>query len=261
MAAKAQGWLARRIRDKAARQWLAQVDALARRDRPTLPEIRDEAAELHRTLTRFLQMSDARLPRGGDRADLATLPPGTDWHWRPLMLRGRITPAAMAAPRNGQRLGDEVALFHDCPHQALILRQHRNRRATDLSPYGLTLEMLGFSGSYLSLSLDLPDALRDELGPHHVLRLDTVLQAERAITVYGRLNITQGPNTETMLRQLGDPIEGRDCPRSVEFDLAYLDLTHRPIDKVWIDLIFEAPYMNAVTLSDAMLSRHPRAQM
>lgn len=261
MAGQGQGWLSRLIRERAARQWTAQADALTRRNRMPPPELRDEAALLHHALTQFLQLSDARSPRGGDHAAMADLPPGTDWRWRPLMLRGRISPSALVAPRNAQRLGDEVGLFHDCPHRALILHQGRNRRATDLAPYALTLETLGFSGSYLSLSLDLPADLHDGMDRFKVLRLDATLNAERAITVYGRLNVAQGPNTETMLRQLGHPIDGTGCARTVEFDLGYADLSERPVDKVWLDLIFEAPRMNAVALTDAVLSRHPRADM
>lgn len=261
MAGRGEDWLSRRIRDNAARQWAAQAEVLSRRNRVPPPELRDEAAALHQSLTRFLQLSDSRLPRGGDRAYLMDLPPGTDRDWRPLMLRGRITPDTLAAPKDGQQLGDEVTLFHDCPHRALILRQRRNRRATDLAPYCLTLETLGFSGSYLSLCLSLPDDLREGLDRHQVVRLDVAFQSERAIRIYGRLSVAQGPNTETILRQLGDPIEGPDCTRAAEFDLGYADLSRRPVDKVWLDLLFEAPYMNAVTLSDAVLSRHPRADM
>ena len=88
-----------------------------------------------------------------------------------------------------------------------------------------------------------------------------MLQAERPITVYARLSIQQGPNVETVLRQLGDPIAGSNCQRLVEFDLGYAELSQRSVDRAWIDLIFEAPYMNAVALRDVVLSRHPRAQI
>lgn len=248
------------IRERAARQWLAEVDDLARRNRVPPPELRDEAAQLHQALGRFLQLSDARLPRGGQGASLPDLPPGTDWHWRPAILRGRITPGSHAAPDSGLLLGEDMALFHDCPHRALILRQLRNPKATDLAPYGLVLEVMGFSGSYLSLSVALPDDLGRSLAGHHILRLDAILQADQPITVYGRLNIAQGPNTREILRQLGDPVEGR-CSRMAEFDMGAEGLGSQPIDRLWLDLIFEAPSMNAVTLSDAVLSRHPRAEM
>lgn len=261
MARGSENWMSRLVRVRAARQWARQVEALGRGRRSPPPELRDEAAELHRELTRFLQLSDAHRPRGEGAVDLLELPAGTDWRWRPLVLRGRLAPSALAAPGNAQRLGDELAVYHDCPHHALILRQRPNLRATDLAPYGLALETLGFAGSYLSLSLDLPEDMNGSIGRHHVLRLDAILHSERPIVVYGRLNVAQGPNTETMLRQLGHPVDGRDCRRTVEFDLGYAELSQRPVDKIWLDLIFEAPRMNSVTVTDAVLSRHPRAEM
>lgn len=261
MAGQGTGRLSQFLRDRAARQWASQTEQLRHSNRKPAPELRDEAAELHQTLARFLQLSDSRLPRAESAADLLDLPPGTDWHWRPLALRGRLSPSHLAAPRNARRLGDELAIYHDCEHRSLILRQKRNRHATDLAAYGLSLEVMGFSGSYLSLSLDLPAEVGAGLGKQHVIRLDAQFDAEHEITVYGRLNLAQGPNTETVLRQLGHPLSGRSCKREAEFDLGYVDLSSRPVDKLWLDLIFEAPHMNAVTLTDALLSRHTRAEM
>lgn len=254
------GRLARSLRGQVARQWSALTGGLQGGSRLD-PELRDEAAALHRDLSSLLQLSDPQAARARATLKGLDLPPGTDWRWRPPMFCGAAQTAGMAGPDSGQRLGGEVSLWHDCPQRALILRQCRNRRATDLAPYGMRLEVLGFTGSYLSLSLDLPADARQGLGLAHVLRLDCVLQAERPITVYARLNLSQGPNTAQMLRQLGDPIGDWPASRLTEFDLAYAGLTERDIGKVWLDLIFEAPHMNAVTLSDAVLSRHPRAEV
>ena len=256
-----QGWRSRRGRQSAGRQWAALANSAMQGRRAPDPDLRDEALALHADLRRFLQHSDASPSRARDDLQLLALPPGTDWRWRPMTLRGRIVPAALVAPENGQRFSDEVVLWHDCGHRAAILRQVRNRQGTDLAHYGLSLEVMGFSGGYLSLSLDLPDAMQEDLGRDHVLRVDAQLSAERAMTVYGRINIAQGPDTASKLRQLDHPIEGRNNPRVVEFDLAYADLAGRPADKVWLDLIFEAPAMNAVTLTDLVMSRHPRAQI
>ena len=44
-------------------------------------------------------------------------------------------------------------------------------------------------------------------------------------------------------------------------DLGYAELSARSVEKAWLDLIFEAPFMNAVGLRDVILSRHPRAQI
>lgn len=253
-------WPSRQMREMAARQWrVLSQKARHSSGRAPGPEICDEARALHTDLATFLQMADERAIRA--RADLQqhVLPSGTDWRWRPPMFCGPISPPGMTEPGNGQRLGEEVALWHDCGARALILRQQRNRRATDLAPFGLRLEVMGFTGNYLSIAIDLPDEAGDGLGREHIVRLETVMQSERDITVYGRLNVMQGPNTEQILRQLGDPVCDYPCHRVTEFDLGYAQLSPRPVTKMWLDLIFDAPYANAVTVSDVVLSRHPRA--
>lgn len=234
---------------------------ILRRSGPVPEDIRDEARSLQHVLARFLEAADARALGPRDSLRRIELPPGTDWRWRPQVMRSRAGVPALVAPADGKWLSDEVALFHDCRERALILRQIRNRRATDLSDFGLALEVMGFTGSFLSFSLSLPaDALQDLAG-HHILRLEAIMQAERPLAVYARLNIQQGPNTETLLRKMGDDITGRHCHRIVEFDLGYAKLSHRTVDKAWLDVIFEAPHMNAIALRDAILSRHPRAQI
>lgn len=223
--------------------------------------MRDEARDLQQVLTRYLHTTEIRSLSGRDSLSRMELPAGTDWRWRPEILRARNATPALVAPASGRWLSDEVALFHDCPQRALILRQRRNRRPTDLSDYALALEVMGFEGSFLSFSLGLPPEALQDLGGHHIVRLESTLQSERAITVYARLNIQQGPNTEKILRQMGDPIEGGNCHRVIEFDLGYADMSQRSVDKAWVDVIFEAPFMNAVALRDVILSRHARAQI
>lgn len=239
--------------------WARLANKQDRKPRPVDPELRDQAQVLHRQLSRFLQASDpwALRPVGLTEADL---PPGTDWHWRPRLLRGRIAPQAIAAPANGHRLGEDAALWHDCPHRALILRQSTRPRPGQGASYAMGIEMMGFGGSFLSLAMDLPVEALDGLGPDRIVQLDTVMDAERAITIYARINLVQGPNTETMLRQLGHPVEGQGAARQAEFDLAYADLAHRPIERAWLDLIFEQPRMNAVSIHDAVVSHRLRAQ-
>lgn len=261
MSSVGDSWLAHRIRRRAARSWARLQGGMRRSGRPLDTDLRDQARDLHQLLGQILQTCDGLAH--GARGSLARmqLPAGTDWRWRPRALQAANEVTALAAPQSGRALSPEVALFHDCPHRALILRQMRNRRATDLSDYALGLEVMGFAGSYLSFSLNLPPEALEGLGGQHVLRIDAVLQSERPIKVYSRLNVQQGPNTEKMLRQMGEPIMGGNNGRVVEFDLGYAALSQRPVEKAWIDLIFEAPRMNAVTLRDFVASRHMRAQI
>lgn len=256
-----QNWLSRRIRRRAALHWDAILSSFKDDARPLRASTRDEALKLHGVLGRLLHRSEAALSAARGSLARMALPAGTDWRWRPQILLAQIDQRSLVAPRSGAWLSPEVSLYHDCPDRAVILRQRRNRRQTDLTDYALVLEVLGFRGNYLSYSLGLPaEAVRDLAG-HHIIRLDALLDAERPITLYARLNIQQGPNTETMLRKMGDNVEGKEARRVIEFDLGYAELSARKVDKAWIDLILEAPAMNAVTLRDIVLSRHPRAQI
>lgn len=261
MAFGLKGWPKPVAREKTAHKWASLAESLRKGGHPPARPLRDEAASLYRELGSFLQLSDPRAIRA--RGGLAKLinQPGTDWRWRSALLCGPVASAGLVEPEAGETFGDEIAVWHDCAHRALLLRQMMNRHPDDQAPFGLRLEVMGFSGSYLSLSLDLPEDVLHELGKDHILRLEIDLEAETAITVYGRLNLVQGPNTEQVLRQLGDPISRDRCRRVAEYDLAYADLSERPIEKVWLDLIFAEPYMNAVTVSDMVLSRYPRAEL
>ncbi|GAA6180236.1 hypothetical protein NBRC116594_16740 [Shimia sp. NS0008-38b] len=153
-------------------------------------------------------------------------------------------------------LGDEVTLFHDCRISELTLRQLRNRREKDLAPFGLRMDVFRFDGSFLSLVIDMPPEAVAGLRREHVVRMDTIVEMEKPLEIFARLNIRHGPNTEQIVREL--PLKAEDI--RVEFDLAYSNLNEKRVEKMWIDLIFEGPEMNQVVLRDVTFSRRPRAE-
>ena len=260
MAGSGRGVIAGLVRRASARQWAAHGTAIAAPRVVPDPDLCAEARSLHSDLSHFLQRADA-LRQGYGASALPALPAGTEWRWRVPMVNGALLPPVLVSPPNASAFGWGAMLWHDCPRAALILRQRQNRDIPDRPPYFITLEVMGFAGSYLSLSLELPTEALAGIDGNHILRVDALMGAERDITVYARLNIAQGPNTETMLRQMGHPISGNDARREAEFDIAYADLSAHPVDRAWVDLIFEAPGMNAVGLYDIILSRQPRAQV
>ena len=83
------------------------------------------------------------------------------------------------------------------------------------------------------------------------------IEAEKPLEVFVRLNIKHGPNTEQVVREI--PLNQEEA--MVEFDLAYTKLNEKRVDAIWIDLIFEGPEMNQVTLRDLTFSRYPRAEI
>lgn len=255
------GWLSRLRRRRSARQWRQIADGAAGLGTGAKRRLRDEAKGLRSDLDRFLRSLDRRAGQSLAALGRVSLPPGTDWRWRPGFLAAALSPSGLAGPANGQRLSDEVALWHDCAASALILRQQVSHRATDLAPFDLLLEVFRFSGSYLSLSIDLPPQALAGLTKSHILRLDSAIAVEHPIAIYARLNIGHGPNTEQVLRHLGDMRAGQPAHLVTEFDLAYTEMNEKRLDKIWLDLIFEAPGMNAIEISELFMSRHLRADM
>ncbi|MDO7631792.1 MAG: DUF6478 family protein, partial [Loktanella sp.] len=47
----------------------------------------------------------------------------------------------------------------------------------------------------------------------------------------------------------------------VEFDLGYSDINEKRVERMWLDLIFESPEMNQVTIRDLTFCRYPRAEI
>ena len=261
MAFRPRRWLADTVRARAARHWSQLAAGTGAMSNGRLRTLQAEARELRRDLDSLLARAQARLEGPGRAADVLNLPGGTDWRWRPSFLSQRITPAGIAAPQSGEHLGDEAAVWHDCPSQALILRQMPNRNAADLAPYGLQLETLGFCGSYLSVAINLPPSSLDGLTRSHIVRLDAEGGVERPMSIYARLNVGHGPNTDELLRHLGDLVPGVALSRVIEFDLHYLEINEKRLERMWLDLIFEAPQMNSVRIRDLFFSRHLRADM
>ncbi|WP_158965191.1 DUF6478 family protein [Chachezhania sediminis] len=218
---------------------------------------RSRAQQLRTHVNRLIHVADERLslPQPGN-SNFAR-PHGTDWAWRPEAWRGSLASPGIAAAPTRAALGDEVTLFHDCDASEVTLRQIRNLRADDLAAYGLRLDVFRFDGSFLSLVIDLPDAAAQGLTKAHLVRVNTIIEAEKPLEIFARLNVRHGPNTEQVVREL--PLHEKDV--RVDFDLAYSRLNERRIEKVWLDLIFEAPEMNQVTLRDVTFARHMRASI
>lgn len=223
---------------------LSDLRALARKARGT-----------RRDIDRILRLADERSAAALGRRAGTRLPLHTDWVWRPDLWRVPVAPHGLAGFGSPAAFGAGTTVFHDCPLREISLRQERNTGDRAVAPFALRIEVLGFSGSFLSLVIDLPDEALRGLGQSHVIRVDAAIALDRSIPVFGRLNVRHGPNTEQIVRQF-DP--GAD-PCAVEFDLGYSRLNEKRVEKAWLDVIFEGPGYNRVTLSDLTLCRHPRA--
>ncbi|MEO3414365.1 DUF6478 family protein [Roseovarius sp. CAU 1744] len=217
---------------------------------------RARARKLMYSLNEVVSVADNRLALPMIGSNAFPKPHGTDWSWRPSLWREPLATPGMSSVQSKSMLGDEVTLFHDCAHSELTLRQLRNSREADLAPYGLRMDVFSFDGSFLSLVLDLPFEAVDRLTRKHLIRMDTIVEMEKPLEIFARLNIKHGPNTEQLVREL--PLHEQEV--MVEFDLAYSQLNEKRIERAWIDLIFENPQMSQVVLRDLTFGRRPRAE-
>lgn len=217
---------------------------------------RTRARILRYHLNRLIHIADNRLalPLIGSSAIQA--PYDADWAWRPEIFRGSLPVPGMSSVESKTKMGEQVTLFHDCIVSELTLRQLRNTHEEDLAPYGLRMDVFRFDGSFLSLAIDVPDDGVQGLTRNHLIRLETIVEMEKPLEIFARLNVRHGPNTEQLVREL--PLNEENV--MVEFDLGYTRLNEKRIENAWIDLIFEGPEMNQVILRDLTLSRRPRAE-
>ncbi|MGJ8603278.1 MAG: DUF6478 family protein [Marivita sp.] len=251
------GLLDRVIQQSALRRFRRWAETARHADLRELRRNRAAARRLKYHLDELIYVADDRLglPVLGNQA--VPVPYDADWSWRPEAWCGPLSVQGMSAVANKAMLGREVTLFHDCSQSELTLRQLRNTSADDLAAYGLRLDVFRFDGSYLSLVIDLPAEATVGLKRKHLIRFDAIVDLERPLEIFARLNVQHGPNTEQIVREL--PVTDRELV--VEFDLAYTKLNEKRVEKVWIDLIFENPDMSQVVLRDLYFSRRPRAEM
>lgn len=215
------------------------------------------ARQLKAHLDQLIHIADERLALPLEGSTSFPKPHNADWAWRPELWRGPLPNPGLSAVQTRAMLGNEVTLFHDCEYSELTLRQLRNLREADLAPYGLRMDVFRFDGSFLSLVVDLPAGGVEGLKRTHLIRMDMIVELEKKIEIFARLNIKNGPNTEQIVRE----IDLTQDQTMVEFDLAYSSLNERRVEGAWIDLIFEGPEMNQIVLRDLTFSRRPRAQI
>lgn len=218
---------------------------------------RTRARLLRAHLDRLIHTAEERLVLPVVGSNSFPKPHNADWAWRPELWRGPLPIPGLSSVQTKSMLGDEVTLFHDCNRSEITLRQVRNTRQEDLAPYGLRIDVFRFDGSFLSAVIDLPAAAVKDLRRTHILRVSSIIEMEKPIEIFVRLNIRHGPNTEQIVRELH--VTGKDV--EMEFDLAYCTLNEKRIEKAWVDFIFEGPEMNQVTLRDLTFSRRQRAQV
>lgn len=242
---------------RALRRWRRVVAGAGSAPLTELRRQRTEARQLKAELDQLIHVADGRLALPQIGSSSFARPHGTDWSWRPEPWRGPLPVAGLSSVPSKAKLGEDVQMFHDCSYSELTLRQLRNTREEDLAPFGLRMDVFSFDGSFLSLVIALPKDAGSGLTRQHLIRVDSIIETEKPLEIFARLNISHGPNTEQIVREL--PLGDRKV--TVEYDLAYSNLNEKRIENIWLDLIFEAPDMNQVVLRDLTFARHRRANL
>ena len=257
MAGKTNHFIEKMAQKHAMRRWARAARNAADTKLAELRAQRSSARVLRGHLDRLIHRADERLAMPALGSTSFPRPHNSDWAWRPELWRGPLPNPGMSTVQTKARVGEEVTVFHDCTFSELTLRQLRNLREEDLAPYGLRLDVFKFDGSFLSLDIDLPHNAVQGMRKTHLLGMNTIVEMEKPLEIFSRLNIRHGPNTEQIVREL--PLNQKDT--TVEFDLAYSKLNEKRVERAWVDLIFEGPEMNQITLRDLTFTRRPRAAL
>lgn len=257
MAGRLSAFLDRLNQRRALARWQEAAELAQTQPLGALRRSLVQAWALRRYLDRVIHIADNRLALPMIGGDAIRRPMGTDWAWRPDLWRGTISNPGHAATPNKTAMGDGATIHHDCKRSELTTRQIRNTSESDVAPFGFRLDVFRFDGSFLSLVLDLPSNACQNLKRRHILRVDIIVEMEKPLEIFGRLNIKHGPNVEQIVREM--PLNEQEV--MVEFDLGFSQFNEKRVEKIWLDLIFEGPEMNQIILRDVTLTRRPRAEL
>ena len=251
------GVLSTFLERRTLKRWSKAAAAAESLDPIRLKKLRGRAQALNKQVDKVLQTAEGRLalPLIGQAAIRRLMQ--SDWAWRPELWTGPVKPSGLASVASKTPFGREAKVFHDCDFSELTLRQVRNTKSEDVAPFGLRMDVFRFGGSFLSLVVELPKDGIAELKRRHLIRLEMRVETESPLEIFARFNVRHGPNTEQLVREL----EHSSGELAVEFDLAASRLNERRVERAWLDLIFEGPEMNQITVRDLTLSRRPRAEL
>lgn len=257
MGSAVKDWLDGLAQRASLRRWTRLAAQARTAELDDLRRIRAQARSLRRLLDQVIHEGDHRLALPVIGPNPIRRPMGTDWAWRPELWRGPIAVPGQSSVGAKTEVTPGATIFHDCRRSELTFRQIRNARQSDIAPFGFRMDVFRFDGSFLSLVLDLPDEAAQGLKTRHLIRLDVIVEMEKPLEIFARLNIKHGPNVEQIVREL--PLNQEEV--MVEFDLAYSKMNEKRVEKLWVDLIFEGPEMNQIILHDATFSRRPRSEL
>lgn len=197
--------------------------------------------------------------RSGDPGRHA--PPGSDWVWRPSAFDTPLAAARATGLAPGQPLGGGLAVFHDCPLLDLRLCPVAANETPGTMPGAFAIEVGGFSGSYLSVVVDLPAVAARSMTRQHLVSVHALLGLSGPAEVHVRLNLRHGPNTDSLTRKAPHGAMTGDPAVRIDFDLASAGFETGRIEAAWLDLLVSRPAATRIEWRDVVLSRRLRAML
>jgi hypothetical protein len=162
----------------------------------------------------------------------------------------------------GHRLGDGLAVFHDCPVLDLTLAYLDQSGMPDAPPRGFAITVGQFTGSYFSFVVDLPEPVARGLTRQNIVSVRLALSGPTEI--YTRLNLRHGPNTDAVVRKAaaaGASGTSAETDLRVDFDLAPVAFDADTMTAAWVDIIVSRPAGLRIEVRDIILSRRLRAML
>lgn len=255
-----QSLFGRRSTEQTSQQWADLSRRTGNLSESRRQALRSEATQKRQDIDRFLMLSDPA--RDGSDLEELPFPAGTDWKWRPSVFTGVLSKIGLSAPDSGSYMAPDLVVWHDIPDNMLSLRQVLRSQQDGLPPFGIQLDSFApRDQGYIALTFDLPPEAIADLDRNFVLRVMSVTGAAISAQVYLRLNVEHGPNIEQEVRNLDKALDGKTVSLITEFDLGFVEMNPRRLQKIWLDVIVERPDFNAFALRDLVISRHLRADM
>ena len=213
-------------------------------------DLRRDARKLRRILDDIERNTEGSFSARSDAKD--GLPASTIWGKRPDPWSSLISPVGSGPLKPGTRLAPDTSLYHDGKTGEVFAKQVLEEHTGYPE---LSLDVAEFDGDYVSLALALPQTEIAAIQRNDLIRLDLTHTSSRPINATARANVKIGPNVEVITRE----IDRHRARPFVEFDLFYAELDAQKITDVWVDVIFDKPTTNVITIHDLRLSRRPRA--
>lgn len=222
-----------------------------------LVKLRRHSKKVQSSLTKFDEIAFEQLSAPSQNTDAMRRPKGADWSCRPKIWSAPMTPNGLIATKNKTKINKDTAVYHDSKSADVSIRQVRNRKRVHLAPFGLSLDIFEFDGSYLSLSVQIPQSELPKTVKENIISLSLMLESEYQCEMFVRLNLQNGPNKQEIPQELNMG----QLELTAEFDLFTTDFNVLNTSKMWIDVIFKTPRMNKITVRDLCIHRRPRAKI